>query len=94
MGGPFSQWYYSKFKIDDIEIEGIYIVCDHYAGRVWARSHYNSYQLYGHSHGHLPPEGKQWDVGVDNNNFFPVSFEQIKEIMAKRPDNFNLIRRY
>jgi len=70
-----------------------HIVVCHYAMRVWPRSHYNSFQLYGHSHGRLSPEGKQHDVGVDNNNFFPVSDIQIIEIMKKRPDNFNLIKR-
>jgi calcineurin-like phosphoesterase family protein len=73
-------------------IEGQYVVVCHYAMTTWARSHYNSWQLYGHSHGRLEPVGKQWDVGVDNNNFFPVSFEQIKEIMKERPDNPNLIK--
>lgn len=68
------------------------VVC-HYAMRVWNRSHFNSWQLYGHSHGRLPPEGKQWDVGVDNNNYYPVSFEQVKKIMAGRPDNFNYVYR-
>lgn len=67
-------------------------VC-HYAMRTWHRSHYNSWQLYGHSHGKLEPIGKQWDIGVDNNNFYPLSFEQICDIMNKRPDNLNLIRR-
>jgi calcineurin-like phosphoesterase family protein len=73
-------------------IEGHYVVVCHYNMRTWARSHYNSWQLYGHSHGKLEPEGKQWDIGVDNNNFFPVSFDQIKEIMAKRPDNISFLR--
>lgn len=73
-------------------IDGHYIVVDHYNMRTWARSHYNSWQLYAHSHGRLDPVGKQWDVGVDNNNFFPLSFEQIKEIMKGRPDNWNFIR--
>ncbi|MHA1883061.1 MAG: metallophosphoesterase family protein [Candidatus Thorarchaeota archaeon] len=72
-------------------IEGCYIVVCHYAMRTWARSHYNSWQLYGHSHGRLEPVGKQWDIGVDNNNFFPVSFEEIKTIMATQPDNFNYV---
>jgi len=68
------------------------IVC-HYAMRVWESSHYNSWQLYGHSHGRLPPEGKQWDIGVDNNNFYPLSLDEIKQIMSTRPDNFNLVRK-
>ena len=73
-------------------IEGEYLVVCHYAMRVWARSHYNSWQLFGHSHGKLAPVGKQWDVGVDNNDFYPVSFEQLRALMEKRPDNFNLVK--
>lgn len=67
---------------------------------VWPRSHYNSWQLFGHSHGGLSHtnsdnliHGKQMDVGVDTNNFYPYSFEQIQKIMEKRPDNFNLVRK-
>jgi calcineurin-like phosphoesterase family protein len=37
------------------------------------------------------PIGKQWDVGVDNNNYHPVPFDQIIEIMSVREDNFNLV---
>ena len=69
----------------------IYIVLCHYAMRVWHRSHWNSYLLHGHSHGNLPPMGKQHDVGVDNNNFYPVSFEEIVEIMKNRENNPNRI---
>ena len=70
------------------------IVVSHYAMLVWPRSHYGSWQLFGHSHGKLnhPLMGKQYDVGVDNNNFYPVSFDQIVEIMKDKPDNFNLRR--
>lgn len=83
----------SSHEIWESNINGQYIVVCHYAMRVWARSHYNSWQLYGHSHGKLPPMGKQLDVGVDNNNFYPFSWEQVKNIMATRPDNPNLIQR-
>jgi calcineurin-like phosphoesterase family protein len=74
-------------------IEGIPVIACHYAMRVWPRSHYNSWLVYGHSHGRLAPEGKSWDVGVDNNNFYPVSFDQLKKIMDDRPDNFNLVKK-
>ena len=80
-------------EIWEKRIDGIYVVCCHFNMRVWARSHYNSWMLYGHSHGKLEPIGKQWDIGVDNNNFYPYSFEQIKEIMKDRPDNPNLVKR-
>lgn len=69
-----------------------FIVMCHYAMRTWARSHYNAFQIYGHSHGKLAPVGKQHDVGVDNNKFFPVSFEELTTIMATRDDNFNLVK--
>jgi len=62
-------------------IEGQFVVACHYAMRKWERGHHGSWQVYGHSHGRLPPIGKQYDVGVDNNNFYPVSFNRLKEIM-------------
>ena len=65
----------------EIKIEGTPIVLCHYAMRVWPKSHYGSWHLYGHSHGKLPSHGLSYDVGVDNNNFFPVSFDEIKEKM-------------
>ena len=68
------------------------IVMCHYCLRVWPKSHYGAWMLYAHSHGRLPPEGKSWDVGVDNNGFRPLSLPEIVAIMATRPDNFNLIR--
>ena len=69
-----------------------YVVACHYAMRAWARSHYNSWMLYGHSHGTLEPVGKQWDVGVDNNGFYPVSIRKLAGIMKGRPDNPNLVK--
>jgi len=65
----------------------------HYAMRVWHCSHYNSWHLYGHSHGKLPGQGKSMDIGVDTNDYYPYSFDDIKIIMNSKPDNFNLIKR-
>ena len=81
----------SVSRLKDITIEGQDITLCHYAMRVWNNSHFNSWQLYGHSHAVLEPIGKQYDVGVDNTHFFPISFEEIAEIMKNRPDNFNFI---
>lgn len=63
----------------------------HYCMRTWRRSHFNTWHLFGHSHGRLEPIGKSWDVGVDNNNYEPLSFFEIRQIMQKRPDNFNRV---
>jgi len=66
----------------------------HYSLRTWPKSHYNSWSLYGHSHGHLVPEGKSFDVGVDvDSRFAPYSLAEIEKIMETRPDNFNLVRK-
>ena len=69
----------------EITIEKQRIVLCHYAMRVWNASHYGAWQLYGHSHGTLPPIGKQYDVGVDNNNFAPISFEELREKLKDVP---------
>jgi calcineurin-like phosphoesterase family protein len=79
-------------KLLRIKINEYDITLCHFAMRVWNKSHFNSWHLYGHSHGGLPPEGKSWDVGVDNNNFTPLSLDQVVEIMKGRPDNFNLVK--
>ena len=61
------------------------IVLDHYAGRVWQNSAHGSWQLFGHSHAMLPDIGLlQMDVGVDAHNFYPVSLNQVKEVMSKK----------
>jgi calcineurin-like phosphoesterase family protein len=75
----------------DIEIDDQPITLCHYAMRVWHKSHFDSFMFYGHSHARLPPLGKQWDVGVDNNDFEPLSFDDITRIMRSRPHNENYI---
>ena len=90
--GSHDRWLNDSQQIWEQEIQGQYVVVCHYAMRVWPRSHYNSWQLYGHSHGKLEPIGKQWDIGVDNNDFHPVSFDQIRSIMDSQPDNPNLVQ--
>lgn len=80
--------------IKNIKVGKIDIVMCHYAMRVWHKSHFNSWHLYGHSHGSLQPIGKSWDVGVDRNNFKPLAFWELRNIMNDRPDNFNLVHRY
>jgi calcineurin-like phosphoesterase family protein len=93
--GSHDRWLNDNGKIHEVwekNVEGHFIVVCHYAMRVWARSHYGSWMLYGHSHGKLPPVGKQHDIGVDNNDFYPVSFLQIKKIMETRPENPNQLK--
>lgn len=73
---------------NEVKHEKQHIVLCHYAMRVWNRSHYGAWMLYGHSHGSLPddPQLLSIDVGVDCHEYRPISFEEIKNIMSrKRP---------
>ena len=62
------------------------VVLCHYAMRVWNKSHWGSYHLYGHSHGTLEDlnNSLSFDVGVDCHNLYPVSAERVEEIMSKK----------
>jgi calcineurin-like phosphoesterase family protein len=74
-----------------ISVAGQSIVLCHYAMRVWDMSHDNAWQLFAHTHGRLAPVGKQHDVGVDNNAFRPLAFEELTAIMASRGDNLDFL---
>lgn len=67
----------------NLRLNGYTAVLCHYALRVWYKSHYGSYQLHGHSHGRLPPVGRQYDVGVDHNEFYPITFESIRDKIGR-----------
>lgn len=75
---------YSKYK--EIGVGDQKIVLCHYAFRIWNKSHYGSWNLYGHSHGSLSddPHARAIDVGVDCHNYTPIEYEQVKEIMFKK----------
>ena len=68
----------SKSDLLKINVDGQIIVLCHYSMRVWDRSHHGSWHLFGHSHGKLPPYGLSFDVGVDANNYSPISFNEVK----------------
>jgi len=74
----------------EVVVNGQFIVLSHYAYQVWNESHHSSWCLCGHSHGSLAttrPEsdyGKILDVGWDLFKK-PLSFQEIKEIMDKKP---------
>lgn len=70
----------------EINIHGQDITLNHYAMKVWNKSHHGAWHLYGHSHGSLPDDknSRSIDVGVMNNNYYPVEFNQIKTIMESK----------
>lgn len=89
----FKEYASSMQYLKEITIEDQSITMCHYPMISYNKSHWNAWQLYGHHHrptGDLVP-GKKWNVGVDVNAFNLLSFEDLKEIMAKRDSNWDYI---
>lgn len=77
-----------EFKIPYANAQ-VHVFCSHYAHRVWNKSHWGSYHVYGHSHGSLPddPNARSMDVGVDTNRYRPWKLEDITERLDLRKFN-------
>jgi calcineurin-like phosphoesterase family protein len=69
-----------KVALSGQEAPQLIVLC-HYALRVWDRSHYGSWHLYGHSHGNLPALENSQDVGVDVWDLHPISLETIRSTL-------------
>ena len=77
----------------EIEVNDKPVILNHFPLAEWDGFYYGSYHLYGHTHGTFNlasetlkrkrPNGNCWDVGVDNNNYEPVSMEEIIEKIDK-----------
>ena len=68
----------------EINVGKQHIVLFHYGMRVWSRSHYGSWMLYGHSHGSLPPIRNSFDVGIDSHNFTPLHYDEVEDIIKNQ----------
>lgn len=76
----------------ETRIEGKDITISHYPVLSWNKKSHGAIMLHGHCHYNLPATrkeskeiGKILDVGVDGNDFFPYTFDQIIEIMDTKP---------
>lgn len=82
-----------------LNIDNRYIYLNHYPFLCYAGTYRNKeqivYQLFGHVHSSPNSHGKdqdrlinsfpyQYDVGADNNDYFPVNWNQVKEIINKQ----------
>lgn len=84
--GDIFGWVKERYllKVNDDRVKGgiQMIVLDHYPALSWNMSHYGSWQLFGHVHGNLNDKGilkpNQYDVGVDTNDFRPISYEELR----------------
>lgn len=61
------------------------IVLCHFPILSWDNMAHGSWHLHGHCHGSLPMSRMmRLDVGVDTNNWYPYSLEEIQKIMVMR----------
>ena len=60
------------------------ILLYHYPMIEWEDSYKGSWLAFGHCHNKVQGVGLSMDVGVDGNNFFPVSFEQFASKMKEK----------
>jgi calcineurin-like phosphoesterase family protein len=93
------EWTRDYYELRE-EVNGVreHLVLCHYPMRAWNKAHHGSWNIHGHCHGSLPPNGKQIDVGIDATilydewygtdagvePFGPVSLEQLQVLMATR----------
>lgn len=83
-------------RIIDTEFDGNEqrVTLCHYPMLSWYHSHKGAWQLFGHIHSNdynkllhtkeSPFKTSQYDVGIDNNNFTPVHWNEIKSILTKQ----------
>lgn len=83
-----SMFYYTSYEMY-IEIDKTKVYLNHYPFLSYAGAYKNVIQLFGHVHRNKGNRLKllfptQYNVGVDNNNYTPISWKQIKEIIDKQ----------
>lgn len=73
----------------EVRLDGINVVLMHYPMMSWPKSRYGSVHLHGHIHSkgdyNLDQKASgilRYDVGIDANNYYPVSLEQIKDFFC------------
>ena len=77
--GSHDRWLKNGKFLWEKTIDGDQIIVCHYPMLSWPRSFHGSYLLHGHCHGKLKGNFPGiYDIGVDNNNFYPVSWAEIK----------------
>ena len=81
-----------------LHVNGQKIYLNHFPFLSYSGDNHGTWQLFGHIHSNQQASNiidkhrltllqpGQYDVGVDNNNFTPVSYRQIEQIIERRKD--------
>lgn len=65
------------------------LILSHYAYRTWNRAFRGSIHLYGHSHNNLPPLYRSFDVGVDANDYYPITISEVLKRAEEIGESFS-----
>lgn len=67
--------------IHEVKIGSEKIICCHYPLLSWNKAFYGSRHVFGHVHSspikYFKHQPNSYDVGVDNNNFTPIAYEDL-----------------
>lgn len=97
--GMESLFYYTSYEMF-IEVDKVKIYLNHYPFLTYTGAYKkNVIQLFGHIHNNKGDRYKlllptQYNVGVDVNNFTPVSWSQLKDIIDKQNNKINKFKRW
>lgn len=72
-----------KIKDEETNIQQRIVMC-HYPMYSWNAREHGSWMLHGHCHGGANQKYGRLDVGVDCNDFSPISYNEIKTIFNKQ----------
>lgn len=97
----------SQGYLKEMVVEKQSITVSHYNMSVWNKSHYNAWLLFGHTHRDDATWkraegldiidtyycGKKLNINIELHDFKPLSFEEIKEYMDSRENNWDFIKK-
>lgn len=72
-----------NFTFNSPSYPNIHIVLCHYPIASWERKVHGSWHLHGHTHNRFQNNGLSFDVGVDAQNYYPISLEEVVDKMTK-----------
>ena len=86
VNGEFAKRFASISHYAEIKLGEHKTVLCHFPFHSWNKSHHGSLHCHGHTHGSVPNMGRRrLDVGVDTNNYFPYSDEEVIKLLTAIP---------
>jgi len=77
---------FASFRdLAEFKVNGRCVIACHYSLRTWNKAHHGAIHVYGHSHGTLGATVASMDVGVDTNDFYPYSADEVFASCDSRP---------